>query len=312
MTNERKIKLKFSDHLNSKWVTENCESIASSSEQESLYSKLVTAKEIYVQIPHTIHLKGPNIPDFEADAPSTEEQEHLIDALIASQSALAEIVVKSSPFAQNLQKRIVILQRIYHATVKTCHTQSKITENLNLVGESKPPGLCQNDEKSSSGNTALVEIGVQTGLGLLFSLLRQNWQLSSMYGATSLCNDVLTTALDIVVALPPLSLANESKLTSLGIKSLNQTACFLKTVFNSASGADKKGRQLSSELMLSLASQRGSLKCLLEWLELAMMSLPRSITQKEEGGLVENTISWHLFKTVVTQMMKSAVSIYKF
>lgn len=309
MTSTNKAKLKFSDHLNAKWVTENCEVIASSTELDTLYSKLVTTKEICVYTPHTIHLKGPNIPDFELDTPTAEEQNHLINALIASQSTLGEIVVTSSPFAQNLQRRLAILQRIYHATSKTCHAQLTATVELNLASETKGGGVSQNDDnKVQSGNSALVEIGVQTGLGLLFSLLRQNWQLSTLHGASSICNDVLTTALDIVVALPPLSLANESKLTSLGIKSLNQTACFLKTVFSSTSGADRQGRQLSSELMLALASQRGSLKCLLDWVELAMVTPPKTLSDKEGGRAWENTVSWQLFRNVVTQMMKSAVS----
>lgn len=305
---EHKNQQLFSDHLNSKWISENCEAVASSIELESLYSNLVTSKEICVSNPHTIHLKGPNIADFENDSPTLDEQEHLVNALIGSQSTLAEIVVTSSPFAQNLHKRLAVLNRIYHATSMTCHAQSTATAELNLVDDGNVTNTSENDDKQASGNSALVEIGVQTGLGLLFSLLRQNWQLSSHFGATSLCNEVLTTALNIVIALPPLSLANECKLTSLGIKSLNQTACFLKTVFSSVSDADVVGRQLSSELMLALASQRGSLKCLLEWVELTMLTPPRGVTDREGGRVSENTVTWQLFRNVVSQMMKSAVS----
>ena len=65
-------------------------------------------------------------------------------------------------------------------------------------------------------------MGVRTGLSLMFSLLRQNWMLTSSVGGFSLCNDVLKTALNVVNTLPPLSLSNESKLPSLGLESLNQ------------------------------------------------------------------------------------------
>lgn len=305
MLSDSHTEYKFSAHLNSKWIAENCESIANSTDLDALYCRLIKSKEINVTFPHTVHLKGPNIPEFEHDTPTSEEKEHLVNALIASQSSLAEVVVSSSPFAQNLKRRLAVLQRIYHATSKICHTQSSDFIDISFTTESKTNG--GSDEKPPSGNEALVEIGVQTGLRLLFSLLKQNWQLSSQLGTTSLCNDVLTTALDIVLALPPLSLANESKLTTLGVKSLNQAATFLTSVFRSPLGADFKGRQLSSELVLALACHRGSLKCLLEWVELAMLTQPRGTSDKD-GEEAENKITWKLFKNVVSQMMKAAVS----
>lgn len=298
MAEEIKSQLKFSDHLNSKWLTEYCETVASTVGLDSLYSQLITNKEICVSVPHTIHLKGPNISDFEVETTTDEEQKHLIDALIESQISLAQIVVTSSPFAQNLQKRLAVLQRIYYATSKMCHSQSCEMQESSITCEEKLGSNEKNDDQPLSGDAALIEIGVHTGLGLMFSVLRQNWQLSQQFGIHSICNDVLITALNIVKSLPPLSLANESKLTNLGVQSLNQTSGFLKTVFNAVSGADMTGRQLSSELMLALASQRGSLKCLLEWVELCMTMLPR--------GQIDNKVSWELFRDVVSKMMKSA------
>ncbi|KAL4227433.1 putative E3 ubiquitin-protein ligase herc1 [Mactra antiquata] len=305
MLSDSHTEYKFSDHLNSKWITENCESVANSTDLDVLYSRLTSGKEINVTFPHTIHLKGPNIPEFEFDKSSSEEKEHLVHALIACQSSLGQIVVSSSPFAQNLKRRLAVLQRIYHATSKICHSQTPDLVDIGLSPESKTSTSSTLEEKPSTGNEALVELGVQTGLKLLFSLLKQNWQLSSQLGSTSLCNDVLTTALDIILALPPLSLANESKLTTLGVKSLNETANFLSSVFRSPLSADFRGRQLSSELVLSLACQRGSLKCLLDWVELSMLGQARGSSDKDnEDG--ENRISWQLFEKVVSQMMKAA------
>ena len=126
---------------------------------------------------------------------------------------------------------------------------------------------------------------------------------------TSICDDILSTALDIVLSLPPLSLANESKLTKLGTKTLDQTTTFLKTVFSANSGADHHGRMLASQVMLSLAAQRGSLKCLLEWVELAIMTSSRGGDTQVDGGLSDNKVTWQLFKDVVTEMMKAAVSM---
>ena len=149
-----------------------------------------------------------------------------------------------------------------------------------------------------------------TRRAFVFSLLKQNWHLASQLGTPSICDDILSTALDIVLSLPPLSLANEAKLTKLGTKTLDQTTTFLKTVFSVNSGADHHGRMLASQLMLSLAAQRGSLKCLLEWVELAIMTSSRGGDTQVEGGLSDNKITWQLFKDVVTEMMKAAVSSF--
>lgn len=305
MSLDSNLQLKFSDHLNSKWIQESCKTVSNSTELEALYSRLISSKEICVNIPHTIHLKGPNIPDFENDVPTHEEQEHLINALISSQTGLAEIVVSSSPFAQNLKKRLAVLQRIYHAVSKSCHLQTiEIIENINDTDSQS--GIGPHEEgKQLTGNRVLIELGVGTGLSLVFSLLEQNWKLSAQLGTPSICNDVLTTALNIVTSLQPLSLANEAKLTNLGIRSLNQTSDFLKSVCGASSGADAQARQCASELMLALAAQRGSLKFLLEWVELAMICAP-----KATDGRNENKIRWSLFQDMISKMMKSAVSSY--
>jgi len=292
--------LKFSDHFNSKWIQESCLSISSSTDLDALYSRLISSKEVVANTPHTIHLKGPNIADFDNDPPTKEEQEHLVCSLIASQTTLAEIVVSSSPFAQNLKKRLSVLQRIYHATSRLCHLPT--IELIDGIGipEATPPN---HEEDIKSGNEVLIELGVETGLSLLFSLLEQNWKLTQQLGTENICNSVLSTALTILMSLKPLSLANESKLTKLGIRSLNKTAEFLKTICSPNSKADLTARKLASELMIVLAAQRGSLKILLDWVELSMMIPPRTGQDEEE-----NRISWTLFYNAISKMMATAVS----
>ena len=101
-------------------------------------------------------------------------------------------------------------------------------------------------EKTSEGD-ALIELGVKTGLSLVFTLLRQQWTFASVKGSAvarktaanesllllssvvltayfhvcavgdaTLCHDVLRTALVTLKAFPPLSLANETKINTLG------------------------------------------------------------------------------------------------
>lgn len=125
-------------------------------------------------------------------------------------------------------------------------------------------------ETSRSGTDALIEMGVKTGLSLIFSLLRQNWMNTSSSSNINLCNDVLRTSLDVVMSLPPLSLANEGKLPLLGISTLNQVTLFLKGAVMPMSGADNLGKRIASQLVLAIAAQRGSLRYLLEWVEMSL------------------------------------------
>ena len=91
------------------------------------------------------------------------------------------------------------------ATSQVTTTENKRTQDLD-----------HSDGLNNTGSDALVKIGVKTGLSMLFSLFRQNWALAASTGQISSCNDVLITALDVISSLPPLSLANENKLTGLG------------------------------------------------------------------------------------------------
>lgn len=104
--------------------------------------------------------------------------------------------------------------------------------------------------KACPAPQALLEIGVKTGLSLIFTLLNQNWQT----GQGSICNNVLETACSVVSNLPPLSLANESQLSRLGTESLQQVTEFLSEVALPQSGADYKGLYQGNFFNLCLQS----------------------------------------------------------
>lgn len=115
-------------------------------------------------------------------------------------------------------KRVLVLQRMYYAVSQKYHA---ILENSTIpivaaIENKKTQGPEHAEVSTPLGSDALIKIGVKTGLSMLFSLFRQNWALATSTGQVSSCNDVLITALDVVSSLPPLSLANENKLTSLG------------------------------------------------------------------------------------------------
>jgi E3 ubiquitin-protein ligase HERC1 len=169
-----------------------------------------------------------------------------------------------------MHKRITLFKRIFFAISNKYHEKSK-AETVADTDPAPAAAAALAPVSSSGGSEALVEMGVRTGLSLLFSLLRQNWALSSQLSTGfSLCNDVLQTALGVLQALPPLSLSAEAKLPALGVTSLRQITNFLKTVSQPQSGADAQGRRLSCELLLLLCVQRASLSHLLEWVEMAL------------------------------------------
>ena len=224
-----KCKLKWLDHLNSSWVTEDCESITYSDDLNALYERLIDNKELVLFPPQAINIGGPALADFDTESLTADEQEHLLDLLHLSQLFLASVVYNNTPFSLKLKKRQLILQRIYHAVSQKFHTRQDVSQRA-LVPQAihSAPGKERAGPSSASGNDALVELGVKTGLSLVFALFRQNWTLARQVGQLSFTNEVLQTAITTVSSLPPLSLANENRLSPLSTDVLNQVSQFLR------------------------------------------------------------------------------------
>jgi len=92
---------------------------------------------------------------------------------------------------------------------------------------------------TQTATTALLEVGVKTGLSLVLTLLQQSWQSGTSGG--SLGNSVLGVAHSLLMALPPLSLANETQLNRLAVDSLQQVTKFLLEASLPQGGADSEG-----------------------------------------------------------------------
>ncbi|XP_068434962.1 probable E3 ubiquitin-protein ligase HERC1 isoform X7 [Clinocottus analis] len=309
------VKLKWLEHLNSSWITEDSESIATREGVSVLYSKLLANKEAVLLPQQVLCLKGPQLPDFERESLSSDEQEHYLDALLSSQLALAKMVCSDSPFAAALRKRVLVLQRIFYALSNKYHDKGKVKQQQHSPeNNSGSADLHCVSERPRSSTDALIEMGVRTGLSLLFALLRQSWMMPAppspgggAGGNINLCNDVIHTAIDVVSSLPPLSLANESKIPPMGLDCLAQVTTFLKGVTMPNSGADILGRRLASELLLGLASQRGSLRYLLEWIEMALAA-SAVVSAMEENKVLQNQeglIGYDCFMNILMQMRRS-------
>ncbi|XP_061742965.1 probable E3 ubiquitin-protein ligase HERC1 isoform X4 [Nerophis ophidion] len=309
------VKLKWLEHLNSSWITEDSESIATREGVSVLYSKLLANKEAVLLPQQVLCLKGPQLPDFERECLSSDEQEHYLDALLGSQLALAKMVCSDSPFSAALRKRVLVLQRIFYALSNKYHDMGKVKQQQHSPeSNSGSTDLHCVSERPRSSTDALIEMGVRTGLSLLFALLRQSWMMPPppspcgvAGGNLNLCNDVIRTAIDVVSSLPPLSLANESKIPPMGLDCLAQVTTFLKGVTMPNSGADILGRRLASELLLGLASQRGSLRYLLEWIEMALAAsaVVSAMEQNKALQSQEGLIGYDCFMNILLQMRRS-------
>ncbi|KAL7377169.1 hypothetical protein ABVT39_023074 [Epinephelus coioides] len=282
--------LKWQEHFNSSWAAEDSIQTARRHGAAVLYNKLLLNKEVVTLAQPIQELVGPRLPDFECESSASAEKEEYLSSLLHSQRWLAHRMLTQTSYTLGLHHRLVVLQRIYYALHSKYHDKFRVqlpsqstdsgTEcgQLELASEPCLPGGVS---KVKSGTDVLIEMGVRTGLSLLFSLLQQNWRYAaSVHPESVLCNDVLATASSVLSSLPPLSLANENKIPSVGLDCLAQVADFLKktSVSSGTGGADPTGRRLALELLLGLAMQRGSLKFLLEWVEVALAASMSSST----------------------------------
>ncbi|XP_040012790.1 probable E3 ubiquitin-protein ligase HERC1 isoform X5 [Xiphias gladius] len=310
--------LKWQEHFNSSWAAEDSVQTAKRHGAAVLYSKLLHNKEVVTLAQPVQELVGPRLPDFECESSASEEKEEYLSSLLHSQRWLAHRMLTQTSYTLGLHHRLVVLQRIYYALHSKYHDKFRVqlpsqstdsgTEcgQLELASEPCLPGGAS---KVKSGTDVLIEMGVRTGLSLLFSLLQQNWRYAaSVHPESVLCNDVLATASSVLASLPPLSLANENKIPSVGLDCLAQVADFLKktSVSSGTGGADPTGRRLALELLLGLAMQRGSLKFLLEWVEVALaasmssctstLSSSSSLSSQQSAGVGFDVIHQTLFQ----------------
>ncbi|XP_065100040.1 probable E3 ubiquitin-protein ligase HERC1 isoform X2 [Paramisgurnus dabryanus] len=274
------VMLKWQEHLNGSWATEDSVQTATRHGAAALYAKLLYNKEVVGLAQPVQDLMGPRLPDFQYESSAEEEKEEYLSALLHSQRCLAHRMLARTPFALSVHHRLIVLQRVFYALHSKYHDRFRAPLPPQPSSSSAEGGASESisepwstgSSRTKSGTDVLIEMGVRTGLSLLFALLRQSWQRGSLENPpdVALCNEVLATASSVLAALPPLSLANENKIPTVGLDCLAQVGDFLKKTAVSGSGADRAGRRLALELLLSLALQRGSLRFLLEWVEVAL------------------------------------------
>jgi E3 ubiquitin-protein ligase HERC1 len=203
-----------------------------------------------------------------------------------------------------------LLFRHHDRSISDVFRQNVSFEPSNVVSSSVVGDSSKLAEQLCTGTTALVEVAVKTGLNLVFGLLRQNVLMSRQLGTksgTGVCDDVLRTALDVMMSFAPLSLADKRCLPPLAVSSLSDVTVFLRSMVVPQSGADATTRRLATELLLVLAAQRGSLHYLLEWIEMAL-GASSSPELTDDDCPRPRTITQAVFISTLLQIKQAAVS----
>ena len=295
------VKLRCEAHLNASWASVQSECLADRAAAARLYARLAAGHELITLPPPALPLRTPALRDFDQDAVGDAELFHHQAALLCSQASLARAVWANSGFARVLNRRLAVVQRVLHA-LGAGH-EGGAGEAGGCVAVARPAPERRGAGTAPAGADGLVELGVKTGLSLVFTLLCQRGDATS-----ALCCDVLLTALDVVHALPPLSLANEAKLPLLGLDVLGRVSVFLRGL--SLQAADLRTKRLATELALALAAQRGSLRYLLDWIDTAMNSA--IATRQHDAHAITHELFVNILERIACSAVRLVVTLQRF
>ena len=300
------------DHTATAWASEQCESLATRSGALKLYQRLIENGEIGTPSTPRVDLREPRLPEYDRETPTDEEQDHYLTELLLTEKRVCRWALSGTPFARATFHRQSVLRRVltaiinrYLDTVREEQRSRKTPEHKRRDVEVEERNLKQSKRTETE---VLIELGVKTGLALLFSLLRQAWTAKES-GSIEICNSVLRTACSVLSGLPPGSLAGKMKMGPLGWQSLEEVTEFLVHVAMPNSPADTSGRQLALELLLLLALQRASLVYLLGWIDIAMKT-NSGVKQPVDGddhdcGAVK--VPTVVLQQVITEVIKAVV-----
>ena len=204
------------------------------------------------------------------DETTFDDAQLVIESCVQMQQDLGEeLQQKSGGFASILAKKRAVLNHVLQLIKSQAESQQRSsTDDGRQESDSGVTNRCYAEKN------ALVELGVTTGLSLVFALLKQNWeQNSAQTQSAPICNQVLNSALEVLSGLPPLSLSVDggTKIPDVGEASLNQVTEFLRqSSFPSATSGDGHGSKVCSELLLLISVQRGRLSLILQWIHTAI------------------------------------------
>ena len=281
--------LTWYDHLNADWSCENIRLLSSRHGSDELFGKLLTHHEVLLAHQDHHNVAYSALPTYENKFIDRSVLRGYLTTLIVNQQRLIQAVNTQLPFTVYLRKRLLILQRLYHAVLCRYYGQDRsilhhLTSSVKPSHDNTlPPDLSRSDQRSmvaptttsnvasaeqSQGVQLLLEVGVKTAINVVFMLLKQSW--SSGADNSAYWNQLLSTALQTLLVMPPLSLASETKLPKLAQETLDTVVDFLTSSLDANSGNTVEGRQTAIELLLAIAVQKGSLGAILNWIQLTL------------------------------------------
>ena len=231
-------------------------------------------------------------PDFGANLLEPTALTHLC-AELGANIRQAVSIVNDIPSVIIASRMCSVWDRVLNACSNELYSTTNVNHVLTVMQkedkiETSDPAKKIVSQKSSerlTGNAILMEMGIKTGLTMVFSLLKQSWlqlawqkQLEKTllqpgelsFGpspALNLPNEVLKSVLDVLAVIPPLSLSNPKTISNLSQTCLKLSMEFLQWVISSNSIVDMEGKRLALQIMLSLSVQYGSLVQLLDCTE---------------------------------------------
>ena len=199
------------------------------------------------------------------------------------------------------------------------------SRSVSSSSKSETPRMKVSEEKRT-GNALLMELGIKTGLSVIFSLLRHSWsqmawqkQLEQALSqsnslsiapapAISIPNEALKSVLDVLMGIPPMSLSNHKTMSQLSKECLDQSVEFLQWVVSPTSMVDAEGKRLAMQIMISLYLQRGSLVQLLEWAESVILLLASYHKQQGVGEAAPPSLEVGFCQGVLDEVRTRTVS----
>ena len=325
--------VKAREGQNPKWVRCDLSKIFENASLQTLMDDILNQQEVTF----TEDKSAPaayDFPDFGANRLQPTALKHLCEELSEylerAVSPLSEI-----PVCMILQRRAIVWERVLEACEQQLYSGGnlhRVIAALRKEGDEEGEGKTrektpQRQEMSEklSGNDILIEMGVKTGLSVVFSLLKQTWaqlawqrQIEQQLQATgamvpfatpqvNLPNEILRSVLDVLKGMPPLSLANVKTLSSLSLVCLEQSTEFLKWVLSPDSWVDSEGKRLTTEILFSLALQYGNLNSLVEWVDRMLACL---IGYECKPGVPQPSLSLGFCQGVLKEIRRRTVSVF--
>ena len=330
---------------NSKWLQRDLSELFDLSKLQKLVDTLICNDELSFTEDTSLPPQY-EFPDFGANRLQPTALRHICLEL-SSYLKRAVSPMLETPSVTLLQRMGIVWERVLRAYSSESYTRTNIQRVITALQKEEQLSLESGEvhgakemtkasSEKKSGNEMLVEMGVKTGLSVVFSLLKQAWaqlawqkqieQLVTLQQSgdvvpfstlmtvpvISLPNEVLKSILDIMKGIPPLSLSNKRTLSSLSSACLSQSCEFLEWIVKPDSFVDSEGKRLATEIMLSITLQYGDLVSLLEWVSNMLNVLGTYQETEEDGGrqdVAVISLSKEFCNWVLEEIRKRTVSV---